>query len=347
MLAAVLGWWPAAIFAQGAAAPPPSVLVTTMTPQQGSIPRTVIGYGVVQSAPGGSQTISVQRAVQVRQVMVAAGQTVRQGQALMVLGAEPAALASYKQAVSALKLAQTERSRLEQMLAQHLATQDQVAQANKAVLDAQAALDVLKSAGGDSTGQTLRAGFDGVASSLPVATGARVPAQTPLIVLEQSNSLAVAVGVEPARRGELASGQPARIEPLDGGSPPQDGAVSAIGGMLDLVTRLVPVLVRPVDASSLLPGGPVRTSIRVGDAKGWLVPRAAVLTDAKGAYLFQVAGGKASRVAVTIAGMSGTDTVVGGPIDPQLPLVTSGNYQLQDGVVVRTSDASPAGVASK
>lgn len=351
MLVAVLGALPVAAFAQGGAAAQQSVLVTTVTPQRGRIARAVIGYGLVQTAPGGSETMSVLRGVQVRQVLVAVGQTVRQGQALMTLGADAAAIASYKQAGSALALAQSERGRLEEMLAQHLATRDQVAQAAKAVLDAQANLEVLKSAGGDSVGQTLRAGFDGVVSALPATTGARVPAQTPLIVLERSNGLVVAVGVEPSRRAELAENQPARIDPLDGGGPAQDGAVSAIGGMLDQVTRLVPVLVRPAVASSLLPGGPVRASIRVGEIEGWLVPRDAVLTDAKGAYLFQVAAGKAARVDVQVAGMSGTETVVDGPVNPQRALVSSGNYQLQDGVPVRTGDPnSPpdtAGVTAK
>ena len=347
MLSVLLGLLPVSASAQGAAATPQSVLVTTVTPQTGSIARIVVGYGVMQTAPGGSQTMSVLRGVQVRQMLVAVGQTVRQGQPLMVLGADATAIASYKQAASVLALAQSERGRLEQMFSQHLATRDQVAQAAKAVLDAQANLDVLKSAGGDSAGQTLKAGFDGVVSTLPTTTGARVPAQTPLIVLEQLNGLVAAIGVEPSRRAELAENQPAWIDPLEGGGRAQEGTVSAVGGMLDPATRLVSVLIRLADASSLLPGGPVRASIRVGETKGWLVPRAAVLTDSKSAYLFQVAGGMAARVDVQVAGMSGADTVVEGPVDPQRPLVSSGNYQLQDGGAVRTGDSNPAGMAAK
>lgn len=347
-LAAMMLAAAAPIVARAAApAPQPSVLVTTVTPRTGTIARTVVGYGVVQSAPGGSQTLSVLLATQVRQVMVGVGQTVQQGQPLLILGAEPAAIASYKQAVSALALAQSERSRLAQMLEQHLATRDQVAQAAKAVSDAQANLDVLKSAGGDSAGQTLKAGFDGIVSALPVATGARVPANAPLIALERSTGLLAAVGVEPSQRARVAAGQTARIEPLESGAQAQDGVVQAVGGMLDPATRMVPVLVRPADGSGLLPGGPVRANVRVGEAAGWLVPRGAVLTDVKGAYVFQTSGGKAVRIDVQLAGTEGDSTVVTGPIDPAHPLVSSGNYQLQDGLAVRTEDASPAGVASR
>ena len=324
-----------------------SVLVATVPARMGSVPRVVVAFGIVQSAPGGSQTISVLLATQVRQVLVAVGQTVRQGQPLLVLGADPATLAAYKQAVSAVTLARSERARLAQMLAQHLATSDQVAQATKALSDAQANLETLRSAGADSSGQTLRAGFDGVVSAVPVAAGARVPADTPLLVVERSSSVVVAVGIEPSQRAVVAAGQEARIEPLEGGGPTIDGAVLSVGGMLDPVTRLVPVLIRPADGSNLLPGGPVRATLRVGDIAGWLVPRAAVLTDAKGPYLFQVSAGKAARTDVGIAGTSGDTTVVTGPVDPQRPIVSVGNYQLGVGMSVRTDDGAPAGVASR
>ena len=346
LLAALLSvLQPAAAMAQGAA-PPPSVLVTVSAPRMGSVPRTVVGYGVVQAASGGSQTVSVLRATEVKQVLVAAGQTVRQGQALLVLGAEPSAIAAYRQAVSALALAQAERARLGQMLAEHLATRDQVSQATKAASDAQATLDVLRSGDGDSAGQTLRAAFDGVVTALPVAAGTRTPAQTPLIVLERSDSLVVAIGIEPSQRAVVQADQPARIEPLDGG-PAQDGAVQAVGGMLDRATRLVAVLIRPSDGPNLLPGGAVRVSVRVGEAKGWLVPRAAVLTDDRGGCVYQVSGGKAVRVAVQVTGTAADETVVTGPVDPQRPIVSAGNYQLQDGMAVRTTDAKPAGVAAQ
>jgi len=111
--------------------------------------------------------------------------------------------------MTALTLAQSERARLTQLLGQHLATRDQVAQAQKAVSDAQDNLDLLKSAGGGSAGQTLTAPFDGIISALPVATGARVAAQAPLATLDRANSLVIAVGVEPAQRDQVATGQPA------------------------------------------------------------------------------------------------------------------------------------------
>jgi len=82
--------------------------------------------------------------------------------------------------------------------------------------------------------------------------------------------------------------------------------------------------------------------VTVGEYRGWIAPRKAVLTDGKGAYVFQVDAGKAVRVDVQVAGAVGEETVVTGPLDPQRALVTSGNYQLKGGEAVREDKASGA-----
>jgi hypothetical protein len=202
-----------------------------------------------------------------------------------------------------------------------------------------------------------------------VAPGTRVTAGTPLGTVTRSSKLVASVGIEPAQRGLIAAGQPARIESLYGDGA-ERGSVLSVGAMLDPTTRLVPVLVNPLSdlgtdpgqgdpkgdhqdsgqtqaSSGLLPGGPVRAVVQVGEMRGWLAPRNAVLTDAKGAYVFQVSGSKAVRVDVRVVGTRGDTTVVAGPLDPARPLVTSGNYQLQDGDAVREEQARAGGGAAK
>jgi membrane fusion protein (multidrug efflux system) len=357
--AMLLALLPAAALAQGNAqgAPQPSVLVTAETPRQGTLPRTLTAYGTVQAAPnGGSETLSLLRGGQVLRLTAAVGQSVRKGQSLLTVRADPTALATYRQAVAALTLATGQRTRTAQLLAQHLATRDQLAQADKAVADARSTLDALNRAGGGSAEQTLTAPFDGIVSSLLVTAGARIAPQAPLITLARSSRLVAALGIEPSQRGLVAPGQPARIEPLDGAAATQ-GSVLSVGAMLDPASHLVPVFVDPPQAdqgagpagspaeaaTGLLAGSPVRAVIQTGTLHGWLVPRNAVLTDAKGPYVFQVNGGKAARVDVQIAGMQGSATLVAGPIDPAHPLVTSGNYQLQDGGLVREDKTAAGG----
>ena len=343
---------PAAALAQPTT-PQPSVLVKTEAPQRGSLPRTIEAYGTIQAGPdGGSETISLLRGGQVVSVATYAGQAVHKGQTLLVVRADPAALAGYRQATAALALARGDRARLAQMLAQHLATRDQLAQADKAVTDAQTALEALNRAGGAAAEQTVAAPFDGIVSALLVAPGARVAAQAGLLTVLRSARLVASVGVEPAQQAIMAAGQPAKIIALYGTGELQ-GSVVAVGAMLDAQSRLVPVVVDPADqpssgtggstpATGLIAGSPVRVAIEVGRMTGWLVRRDAVLTDTKGAYVFQLNGRTAARVDVTLVGTAGDTTVIDGRIAPARPIVISGNYQLQDGSAVRTGPAAPA-----
>ncbi|MBV8062564.1 MAG: hypothetical protein JOY51_03165 [Nevskia sp.] len=88
-----------------------------------------------------------------------------------------------------------------------------------------------------------------------------------------------------------------------------------------------------------LQGAAFRAEIQVGELKGWLVPRDAVLNDEQGEYLFQVAAGKARRVEVKRLGGDERTSVVDGKLDEKLPLVIEGNYQLGDGMAVRSAAA--------
>lgn len=349
MLAAML--LPIAAWAQTPqGATQPSVQVTVEAPRKGGLPHTVTAYGTVQASPdGGSEAMSLLRGGQVTEVFTYTGQPVHKDQPLLVVHADPAAVSAYRQAIAALSLAQGDRARASRMLAQHLATTDQLAKADNAVADAQANLDTLKQAGGGSPEQTLKADFDGVVTALMVAKGARVAAQTPLLTLARTSHLVALVGIEPGVRSQVAVNQAAQIDPMYGTGPVK-GRVLSVSAILDPATRLVRVLIDPSAEGSpeggLLPGSPVRAIVQIGQMTGWLAPRNAVLTDAKGPYLFQVNGGKAVRVDVHVVGNAGATTVVTGPLDPSRPLVTDGNYQLQDGASVREAPPDPATTAS-
>jgi hypothetical protein len=134
-----------------------------------------------------------------------------------------------------------------------------------------------------------------------------------------------------------------QLQSLAAGEPPLQGSVIRIDQILNAKTRLVDVDLRPAAAAAadLLEGAAYRAMIETGSLEGWIVPRDAVLSDEKGAYVFQVAGNKAVRVPVRRLGGSEDKSVVDGAIDAKRPLVTAGNYQLSDGAAVRTTDTPP------
>jgi membrane fusion protein, multidrug efflux system len=320
-----------------------SVLVTTEVPLHGSLPDTVLAYGSAAPGTSGAMTLSVPAEGRIMHLEITAGEAVRAGQALLQFELAPAASARHSQAVSALELARKEQATAQRLLARQLATRDQAAQAAKAVSDAESSLAAIEAEDGGAVAQTLKAPFNGVVSAMPVAQGERVAAGAPLLTLTREEGLIVTVGVEPDLRRKLRVGAAVQLQSLAAGEPPLRGSVIRIDRLLNAKTRLLDVDLRPAPAAAadLLEGAAYRAMIETGSLEGWIVPRDAVLSDEKGAYVFQVAGDKAVRVPVRRLGGNADKSVVDGAIDAKRPLVTAGNYQLNDGAAVRTGDAAP------
>ena len=64
-----------------------------------------------------------------------------------------------------------------------------------------------------------------------------------------------------------------------------------------------------------------------------------MLNDGQHDYVFQVGGGRARRIDVTLVRSAGAVDVIQGPLDPRLPLVADGAYQLDNGALVRMAGA--------
>ncbi len=309
------------------------VLVTTQPPRRGALPDVLVAYGTAAPALDGGMTLSLQQEGRVLGIAVTPGEQVRKGDRLMTFGSSAAASSTYQQAVSALTLARTQRTHTAQLLAQQLATRDQLAQSDKALSDAQSTLDSLRREGAGQAQQDLAAPFDGIVATVPVAVGDRLQPGAPLVTLTRLDGLVVTVGVEPGARARVAPGQPVQLQALAGGTS-LDGRVLRIDGVLNGKTRLVDADIA-VPVGAVLSGEAFRATITVGQLTGWLLPRAAVLADDQGAYVFQVNGGKAARVAVQVIGQAGDTDIADGPLDPGRKLVTDGSYQLDDGAAVR------------
>ena len=114
-------------------------------------------------------------------------------------------------------------------------------------------------------------------------------------------------------------------------------SITQMHDLIDPKTQLInAMVVLPAQSASLLvPGMRVKGAIRIGEHNAWTVPRQAVLTDAQGTYIFQVAQGQAHRVNVTKGQDRQGVVAISGTMDTKLPVVVLGNYVLQDGMKVR------------
>ena len=312
-----------------------SVLVETQPVRRGQITHHLTAYGQVSPAIDANLTLSVQAEGRVVRIDVMPGEAVHPGQRLLEFHLSAAATTLHAQAAAALELAKEEEARVARLLNQRLATRDQKALADKALVDARTALDAIERETGGQPKQTLVAPFDGVVNTVPVAQGDRVVAGAPLMTLVRSKGLVVTCGIEPSELPRVAVGQAVTLHPLGRGMESSKGTVVRLGRSLNPRTRLVDADIG-VDAVSLLQGTAYRADIAAGRIEGWLLPGSAVLDDDAGAYVFQISGALAKRVSVTRVGSEGDAAVVDGPIEPALPVVVSGNSQLEDGGAVRS-----------
>lgn len=311
----------------------PSIAVTTTRIAQGSLPETITAYGTVSPSLSGLRTISFAQPGQVTALLVTPGLAVRQGQALLTFEPAASARSAYQQAVNAVHAAQVTQDTTRQLLAQQLATADQMAQANKALADAKATLAGLSAEGAGQTRTTVTAPFAGVIATLTVAQGDRTQPGAPLLTVARGDALVVSAGIDPARRVDVAPGQSVTLQRLNGGAS-LHGSVLRVAAALNPKTRLVDVDIT-LPPGALMPGEAVQAQIATHPVHGWIVPHQSVVTADGPAHVFQEAGGKAHLVPVTILLAGGQQDVVSGPLDAARPLVVEGAYQAHDGDALR------------
>lgn len=347
--AVVLGLWvvfrtpsasPAAAGAPAAGAGAPSALVKTAPLAQRNLSDVLAAFGEVTT--GQVVAISFPRAGQVSRLLVLPAQRVSSGTPLATLTSDPTAKLAYTQAVSAVDFARGELRRNQELFSLQLATQSQVDAARKALQDAEANLETQRKLGGDVGSATVTAPFDGVVTAVAVAQGDRIQPGAVILQLGHTDVLRVRLGVEPDDSHLVRVGMPVTLSPVDDRSKSVSASIAENQGLVDPKTQLIDaVAVVPATAGAtfLVPGRHVRAAIAVGQHLGWAAPRAAVLSDAGGSYVFQVAGGKARRVNVTPGEESQGMVPISGGLDPRLPIVVLGNYELQDGMQVREGGA--------
>ena len=315
------------------------VAVTTATAVRQTFHDTVEAWGSAAGDPQRARSISLAHGGQVAALQVAAGQTVRRGQPLLTITPDPVAHSAYLQAQTALTVAQGELKRTDQLDAQRLATQSQLATARKALADAQSAFEAQRALGGGAATETVDAPADGVVTLLQVGLGERIAPNAPLLGFTPAHALLGMFGVQPQDGARLRPGMAVQVRPVYGAKNSFLGKLRMVSQSIDAQTHLLTAQVElPAAASaSLVAGAPLDARIRTDDFKAWAVPRNAVLHDEHGDYLFQVEKGHAKRIDVKLRSPNGDTVGVEGPLDPLAKVIVLGVYELNDGDAVRES----------
>ena len=325
------------------------VSVQTVRVQRAAIAQLVRAYGIVAASASNLTTVDLPYTARIVQMRVQPGQTVTRGTPLFVVQADPAAVLAATQAKSAVTLAQGELARTQSLYDKGLATQSQLATARKANEDAQQALAAQNQTGVASGSKVIAAPLDGVVLQVSAAQGDQVQPGAAILQLSGGSGTDaranVMLGVEPSDAAAIHAGDAVTLHGLSTSlaRAAADGHVVLVGASVDQQSQLVDVGANvPLGASRFIPGTRVGADIATRSGTHWIVPRAAVLKDGKGAYVFQITPqNKARRVAVVTQVENGDRYGVDGPLDAAQPLVVSGNYELQDGMAVQISGGAP------
>ena len=315
--------------------PQVTAAVTLATVQSQSLSTVVRAYGAIQPAADANITVAATKAAVVTALAAGVGQQVRAGQPLLQLANAPATSQAYRQAADAVTFAGTDLARLQRMATEHLATNDQLDTARKALADARAALAAQQAIGAGRAVLTIVSPTAAVITAVQVKPGDRVAQDAPLMTLARSGRLVAALNIQSGAAGVVSAGNAATITSAFGGAPIA-ARLSTVGRLSDPATRAI-AAVAPVPAGAFPVGEAVQADIVTGAHQGLVVPRAAVVFDETGAHIFTIMGGKAHRVFVKVGGDHGEDIEVQGPIAAGATVAVQGAYELQDGMSVRTA----------
>ena len=320
-------------------APEPVATVTTAAAASGSLSGLALAYGTIASAPRHTSVVTMPYDGMIESVQVHDGGSVRAGEPMVTVSLAPTAAVQSAQARSALDLAKQNLDRMQRLAADRLVSNDQVAAARKAFLDAQAEVDQQRKIGADQAEKTLRAPFDGVVTGLTVMPGDRIQANATMATLSSRSDLIVQLGLEPEDAVRLAAGAAVQLAVPFHESAVINTQLASVGAMVDPTSRLVKAVaeIPAASAGSVALGMTLVAHINLPERKGILIPRAALLEDAAGPFVFTLAGGKAHRQAVKILVETDESALIGDGVAAGARVVIAGNAGLEDNMAAQES----------
>jgi membrane fusion protein, multidrug efflux system len=317
----------------------PSVLVQLATAEQGSLHPSVGAYGTVAADPAHVTVIALPRDGVISSVSVRTGQVIDVGQAVVAFESAPSAVATYEQAQSAVTLAQQDLARTQELSKQQLATNAQVAAAQRTLADAEAQLRAQKQIGAERQTQILQAPAAGVVIAINVGPGERVAANTAVASIAPRDQLIVNLGLEPEDALQLPVGAEVSLHSPQSARVSFTGKIQSVDALMDPKSRLVnAVATIPQDiAAKLILGMVMEGMVQLPAKPGIVVPHSALTTGPNGPSVFVVANGVAQRRDVEVLMETDQSALIAKGVMAGEMVVVGGNAGLTDGMHVRTN----------
>lgn len=304
--------------------------------QRKTVTEKVIAYGSVVAQPGKTHSVSIAFETRVRHVLVAPGQFVRENDPLIEIELSPAAQVQFQQAKNAAEAAQKELKQTQERFNLKLATNQDLSAAEKTARDAEAQLTALQRAGAGGDNR-VHSDVAGVIAKVNAQDGQIVPPGNPVVEIVAENDIEVKLGVEAEDLSAAQEGASVTIIPLnDPTAPKVEGTIRLVTRRIDPATRLVDVYVTLPAGTKLFLDGYVRGEIQRTEKNALAVPRSAVLPNESREFeIFTVENNHAIRHTVKIGAENPNEIqVIANDLHEGDPVVTLGNYELEDGMAV-------------
>lgn len=298
-------------------------------------------YGTVEFSPAHTRSLVVQVDSRVAEVLVTPGANVTKNQPLLRVAPSETTRLDADKALREAEVAAAEAQRQERLRAQGLATNADVESARAAAASAAQLRDSMRAR---IRGEALlRAPSAGVVDALTAQPGDVITAGTTLLRVADASEARVRVGLEAEDLARVRAGEPVFLSDLKAGAPRLESAVSEVDQRIDPQTRLAAALA-PLPAGEVRPSGAaMHASILVGVHRGAVtVPRSAVLFSGEQPYVFVAKDGKAHRQDVQTGLQDETSFEILEGLTAGTPVITRGNYELEEDMPVRIAQAAPA-----
>lgn len=315
-----------------------SASVIWVEAEKGSVEKTIEAYGTLEFAADHQRTLSFVKPGQVNSLLVVAGQIVKKGDPLLILGAVPRGSPQVQQALVEVEFAERDLARVRRLVGEKLATNQDLQSAEKQVAAAKAGLQAL---GGRS--ESMRAATDGVVAKVLVQPGDQVQVGQPGVVLASSNSMTVRAGFEVEDLPVLKQGLTARVSPVYGSQTTEstEAALSALHRVVDPATQLVEALIQVKDPPPWMAAGlAVRVSLVLEERPDVVrVPQNALVTRGNEQGVYVVKQGHAHFQTLALGIDDGKMVEVKKGLSAGTKVVTTGRSSLSDGMAVRSDSA--------
>jgi RND family efflux transporter MFP subunit len=208
--------------------------------------------------------------------------------------------------------------------------------AEKTARDAEAQLSGLQRAGAGGDNR-IHSDMSGVIAKVAAQNGQIVPSGGPLVEIVAENEIEVKLGVEAEDLSAAQEGASITVVAMnDPTATKVDGTIRLVTRRIDPTTRLVDVYVALPEGTKLLLDGYVRGEIQRTEKNALVVPRPAVLPNESREFeVFTVANNRATKHTVKIGAENINEIqVTADDLHEGDPVVSVGNYELEDGMAV-------------